>query len=403
MVVKPPANAGSINSGSAVNGTPLIANGSGGSSFANVPVSGMSSAGAPGAGYPATADGAGGFSFTNGVVAGAMAVNGRSVYNILTNPGLNFAQQQAPGTLTTIADTTYGPDGWLITRSAADVQYQRQSNSGTGWGSANSGLIKKITNPGRVVIYQPLEALLTAGLQNQSVNLQVTCQASGTPNFRLALINFSGTADAVKAAGTPISNFATSPMGLNASFTYLFSVLYTGISTSPQQFFVTFSPIPASAISNLIVAIMIEGSMAVNDTFQFGEASLTVGDGATRPWIELSGPEDVARIERYYEKSYDTDVNIDTAATVGGYNATCPGASPVFQLKYRQRKVKTPVVTLYSTVGAPPASTKWRDVTGAADLSAASQNIGLQGLGVKLTAATTGNEILGHYTLDSTL
>jgi len=334
------------------------------------------------------------------VALASLAAGARPEQNLLCNPGFNFAQLQTPGTLTTISDNSYGADCWKMTQQNAGMQYQRVSNSGvSGWISANRGRFKKITNAGRMVIFQGIENLVTLGLLNQTVNFQINIQFSTARAFRLAFLNFSGTADAMTA---PISDFTTSPMSLNANWAYIGTTLISAASagTSIGTWNVSFT-MPGSGISNLVVAIMIEDSMAINETFDVGECHLNIGGAVRTAWYPLSAAEDQARVERFYEKSYDIDTPSATNTLVGSVQTMQVGTTSVTPIRYRQRKPKTPTVTLLTPAGT---TANWRDTTGpGANVAVTSQNIGLSGCGVKVTAGTDSNELTGHYTLDSQL
>lgn len=318
--------------------------------------------------------------------------------NVASNPGFNFAQKQTPGTLTTIPNATYGPDCWKVERSAADVQYQRLANAGSSWsGSANRGRFKQITNPGRMVIYQPLENLLTLELASQSIAFQISCQNNVARNWRMALINYSGAADTIPAM---ISDFTTSPMTLNANFAYLGSFIVNS-DTNVQKFFLTLTP-PNGGISNLILAVMVESVMAVNDTIDLGEAALNLGAVIRTYFQPLSPSEDLARVERFYEKSYDIDTPPATVTLLGAVNGTQVGTAATNPIRYRQRKPKNPAIALYST--ATGTALRWRDTTLNAELTVGAQNIGLAAAAVKVSAAgVNGDDFAGHYTLDSSL
>ncbi len=325
----------------------------------------------------------------------------RPEQNLLVNPGFNFAQRQNPTALTTIADNTYSADQWKVTRSSAGVQYQRVSNSGVaGWISANSGQFKKITATGRMVIFQPIENLVTLGLLNQTVNFQISVNFSTARAFRIALINYSGAADVVSAM---ISNFTTSPMTLNANFAYLANPLVSAASAGTGVGVWNVSvTMPGTGISNLICAIMVEDVMSIGDTVNLGEGHLNIGADVRAPWYPLPAAEDIARCERFFEKSYDIDTVSGTVTALGAVDVTAISADPVNPIRYSQRKAVTPVVTPFSTTGA---SGKWRTITGAADVAAAGQNIGLAACGIVISGPglVDGDELAGHFTLEAGL
>ena len=125
-------------------------------------------------------------------------------YNYLVNGGFDFAQRQTPATMTTIADQKYGPDRWKMERANADLQFQRVSAIGESGLNCNFyGKFEKITNTGKMAVYQILTHQETVPLRGRTVTFQMKVKRSaGTAHpFRIAILALSaaGTADTIPA------------------------------------------------------------------------------------------------------------------------------------------------------------------------------------------------------------
>lgn len=98
-------------------------------------------------------------------------LKGTSAKNFLANPSGRFAQRQAPGTLTTIADNKYGFDRWkcsMDTSGGASLQTQRQSGIGVaGITSQYSQRYKNLAANAKFMVFQPLEGAVSQPLLNQ--------------------------------------------------------------------------------------------------------------------------------------------------------------------------------------------------------------------------------------------
>src|SRR5689334_7086920 len=99
--------------------------------------------------------------------------------NYLMNGGLGIAQRQAPATLTTYAANTYSADRWKTYVENASYQYARQDGlSETGLTSQYFGAFKKITNTGKMFIYQIVEGINSVPLRGKIVTFQCQMKAS---------------------------------------------------------------------------------------------------------------------------------------------------------------------------------------------------------------------------------
>ena len=125
------------------------------------------------------------------------------IANRLINGGFDLAQRQTPGTLTTIADNGYAADRWRISRQNADLQYQRQDALAEASLTCQYyGTFKKITNDGKLAIFQILEGTDSVPLRGRTVTFQAKIKSAASYNFRMAILELqnAGTIDAIPAS-----------------------------------------------------------------------------------------------------------------------------------------------------------------------------------------------------------
>jgi hypothetical protein len=325
--------------------------------------------------------------------------------NLLTNPWFNFAQLQVPGTLTTIAADQVGPDAWKVSRENADVQYQRLL-SAVAINAAYQGRFKKITAAGKMMIYQPLESLLTSQLQRSATCFTIKITLANPYKFRLAFIKYTGgSPNSVVPAPVSAWNGSGVAPTLNAGFSYLgsFSIGTVVAGNSQYNAFMTQSTFGVNDL--LIVAVIADDQIAINDTVDLQEMSLSVGTSGQFIGRPLEPQIDRDRVEKFIEKSYDMDTVPGTASFVGAHACVQVSATHLEGIKYRSRKVvAAPVITLYNPNSG--AAGTWRDTTAAADVTLApvAADEGLGSFDVLVSAAGVDNDKMkGHYLVNGSL
>ncbi len=112
--------------------------------------------------------------------------------------------------------------------------------------------------------------------------------------------------------------------------------------------------------------------------------------------------EELTLCQRYYEKSYDISVNPATVALEGSVRLEHTGASSLqFSVPFLERKRAIPTMVFYST--SDGATGNWRNITGAANLTATVLTAGEARTTVSLGSGTANNNIAGHWAADSEL
>lgn len=219
--------------------------------------------------------------------------------NVLINGGFNFAQRQAPGTLTTYAANTYSADRWKTYVENASYQYQRQDGTAeSGLTSLNFGAFKKITNTGKMFIYQIVEGANSLPLRGKSVTFQCQMKASSSKTIRMGIFQLqsAGTTDTipspiVTAAG---ANSTDPTMGTNVAV--ITGAVSKSVTTSMQTFSVNVT-IPSTA-KNIICAVWTDSQFAANDILYIAEAGL-YPTSAVQDWKPRPIAQELVLCQRY--------------------------------------------------------------------------------------------------------
>jgi hypothetical protein len=227
--------------------------------------------------------------------------------NYLVNGGFEFAQRQTPGTYTTIAIDTYSADRWRISRENADLQYARVDALGqTGLSSRYFGVFKKITNTGKMVLYQILEGSNSVPLRGKTVIFQVKMTASAAKTIRMAVIELQNAGTLNTIPGTFVTAYGANTVDptLGANLAIITSAQSKSVTTAWQTFSVSVT-VPSDS-KNLICALWTDSQFAANDILYVAEAGLYVGN-ALRPWVPRLFSQELALCQRHYFKTFPVD------------------------------------------------------------------------------------------------
>lgn len=207
-------------------------------------------------------------------IVGNSALAG-DLWNRLHNGGFDLAIRQVdPATYTTYAPNTYSADRWKTYAENADYQYRREDALSEGIASRYMGAFKKITNTGKMMIYQIIEGDETIFLRGRSVIFQLQMKASSTKTIRVGIFELqnAGTLDSVPspivtAAG---ANTVDPTMGANVALIGTASSFSVGTGWNLRSVTAT---IPSNS-KNLIVAVWTDSQFAANDILYLAEAGL---------------------------------------------------------------------------------------------------------------------------------
>lgn len=350
--------------------------------------------------------------------------------NIIINGEFDYAQRQAPGTLTTYSNTTgrsYGADRWGMTNENASIQYQRIDTSGaveTGLASRFYGKFKKITAAGKLIFSQVIESGNMMHLRGRTVRVQIKMRYSlGTPvAFRLGLLqlNSSGTVDTIPATFVSAFGGAGTDPTLGANLAYI--APKAGITpdngtingnavdctlTSNWARYSACFDVPSNC-KNLIAMFWSNAQMQINDEVCPSEIGLYEGQ-EIRDWFPRPQNEQFMAVQRYYCKSFAPDTapaqNAGVGGAIRGQVAIAGAVATSSTIQYRfptPMRIAPTTNTFYNPSAANaflrniPAAT---DATATSGANATSEAIDINATGQ--AAWTAGQEIKVHGTFDA--
>jgi hypothetical protein len=235
--------------------------------------------------------------------------------NHLINGGFNFFQRQAPGTATARSDDTYGPDRWYVLTQTAAVNVERSTGDTASLHAAK--ITQNQAGAQRCGLAQIVEGVNSRPFRSRSVRFQARIKCSASQAIRVAVLEWTGTADA--ATSDVVSDW-TSGTYTTSNFFIATTTTVVGVAAvTPGA--ATWTDLAvvgnvSSSCNNLIVFVWTEGTAAQNVTLEVTEAGLYDGT-APRPWLPRSTSEEFLLCQRYFQKSYSADQNPGTNVLEG--------------------------------------------------------------------------------------
>jgi hypothetical protein len=284
---------------------------------------------------------------------------GYSRGNALINGGFDFFQRTAPGTLTAVADDAYGPDRWNLLTQTASVQIQRVAGDVY---SVNAGRMKQNqASAQRMGLLQIVEAVDSKRFRGKTAIFQARVKCSASQAIRIAILEWTGTADSVTSdvvkdwtsATYTVDNFF---LATGLTITAVAAVTpdadtWTAISVSGTV---------SASCNNIIAFIWTEATAAQNVTLDVTESGLYFGS-VVRSWNPRPVAHELALCQKYfYSSSVVCPVNGADTTTLGagceigggtGFcfesSAHCTGGGGVLTVPITMRAAATP--TAYGT------------------------------------------------------
>jgi hypothetical protein len=305
-------------------------------------------------------------------IVGASGSTSFTSNNILINPGMVIDQEHEGANVPVPTGTaTYIIDGWVATlSSAATIRGQQSTNAPPGF--SNSLFIG--TTAGAAVgagdflaVSQPIEAnnitdwaIGTSAARHLVLSFYVI-SSIGSYTMCGSLQNAAGTRSypfdiAITSAGVWEQKFVAIPLdiaggwittGAAAGALLNFALAVGSTFQSPANAWVTGNFFGTPSCTNTLLST--NGA-----TFAIAGVSLTIGS-APSLFIQRSFAEDLALCQRYYEKSYNYGVALQTAVGAGACNVTFAGdsaGSPVGGTTFwKVNKRATPTISIYDGAG----------------------------------------------------
>lgn len=260
-----------------------------------------------------------------GCTTPALEFNGQQVMlgrNRLINADMRVAQR---GTTISVTGQAYTLDRWQVTTSGTGVSVSQVAGP---TGFRNAMRITGAAGNTGVNIRQPIESMNASDMALAPCAIQTVLSAS-TPQTVLWELRYANTLD----------NFSTTPLIANGTWS---------VTTTPTKFTAVTGNLPAAAANGLLLMVYLNnGGAFTSGTFDFTGAQLEPGTVPTA-FEFVSYPTQLMRCQRYYEKSYDTNVAVGTATFSGAKAAIASGLSVYIQIDYKVAKRAFPTITAYS-------------------------------------------------------
>lgn len=326
--------------------------------------------------------------------------------NRIVNPMGEYMQT---GLASAAADGAYtGFDQWYaLTQSGAVTPSQLTDvESGTPF---MMRLTQAQATAQRFGLAQPLEMLCVRDLRGKAVSLRARIRCSAATTIRWAVVEWTGTADAITR---DVVNDWTNATFATGSFFIATATAIVG-KGSVAVTANTLTDIVANALgtvsgtmNNLILFLWTDSAQAQNVTLDIGNVWFGGGGGVPAIFDPPHPGEDLRACQRYYCKSYRVGVAPGNPNDQIGNECIIAANSINGELKFVQFPVvmrSTPVVTQYSH--ATGAAGKLRDATANADVTGNVGGTGDRGYSIPSTGVSpvTGHLYLWHFTADARL
>lgn len=140
---------------------------------------------------------------------------------------------------------------------------------------------------------------------------------------------------------------------------------------------------------------------AINNEFRLGQIQLEAGKSAT-PFRTRSFAQEVALCQRYYEKSYDLDVDPGTVTNIGRelFRTVVTGTG-FYTVKFVTSKRVAPSITIYNPNDGAVGT--WRNSSASSDLSTTAGIVGMNRTSITITSSTAGHLMLGQWVANAEL
>ena len=353
--------------------------------------------------------------------------------NYIRNSGMWFAQRQAPATPTvysTVGGRLVTADGWGISNENASAQYARvdtASAAETGLAGRFYGQFTKLTSAGKLAICQVIEGTDSSEMRGQNVRVQFWAKGivTASATWRVGLVQLTNAAS-VDTVPSGAGQFLTAFGVASTDPTLGGSLIYTApkatvtpdngtivgtaanvtVTSAGWQRFGAVFTLPTTFV-NLTVMIWSDAQVAATAGISISQVSLTVGQ-EIQDWVPPSTQVELARVQRYYCKSFNVDTApVQNAGLVGVVRgavsvAGAIAAQPVgIRFPVALRAGASVLVTFYN----PSAANAFvRNTTAGTDsTTAAPFFMGENGGDCQFTgiaAWTASQSVAVHYTAD---
>lgn len=321
--------------------------------------------------------------------------------NILLNPwqrGTSFTSATTPNN----NDGTYTADRIVLLSDGNNI-VNVAGSTGASLTATQVTLNKQF---GFVIFLENKDTIpLRIGQLVKTVSLSIDMACSVTKTFRAALLNWTSTADSPTKDVVSAWNGSGANPTLVANYAYINTPSDLTVTSTSTLFTISNITVP-NTTNNLAVFLWLDSTtIAAATVFTLGHIKLERGTeftGYSYPSFE----QQLAYCQRYYEKSYNTDVKPGTVSIPGksiGLITNAETEATEIRTPFRVTKRATPTVTWYNPQGGDIDSVY---LYGTGNDGVSAQNMeGMNSTGYpSLTGTPAGTSLVeGHWTAESEL
>lgn len=322
--------------------------------------------------------------------------------NVLINGGFAVNQRQA----TSVADDAYCLDRWYALAQSGNVTIAQQTFQEDG-SPFNIRLTQPDVSAKRIGLAQIIEGKNCTHLRGQAVTFAIRGRFSAGANLRFALLEWTGTEDAVTS---DVVNDWTSGTYTGGNFFNSTTLTVRAVGSQAMSA-ATWADLALSAtlgttFTNLIVLVWTEGTLAQNGTLDLARGRLN--RGASRIWRPLPFGAELAACQRYYNKTfaYATAPAQNVGSLTGEYQwgAQRTGTGSDFTFAPFPALMRgTPSVTFYNPAAA---NGQVRDLDVPGDCSSTAGSVSARGVRISCAgnaSTAIGNTLAVHFAADAEL
>ena len=278
--------------------------------------------------------------------SGTISLDGSYGRNLIDNPSGEINQAGVGSQ----SNGTYDFDQWYVLTQTAAITSSQQTDleNSTPFAMRMSQAQASAQRFGRV---QWMEKLRVRHLRGQNVVLSARVQMSASTTLRYAVVEWTGTADAITK--NLVNNWTSGTFTTGNFFTSTSTtVVVTGSIALTANTLTDITPITgtvSSSMNNLAVFYWTDSAQAQNVTLDVAKVKLEPGALPT-PFVARGWEQELQAAQRYFEKSYDYATAI--ASVAGGGSAWIFSSSSATQagvtVYFKTRKRASPTMTGYS-------------------------------------------------------
>jgi len=328
-------------------------------------------------------------------------LSNRALDNRLING--EFRIWQRGTSLSAQADDTYGGmgDRWYILTQTSTIAGARQSAPFDG--ARNSGqLTQSQASAQRIGAAQIIENINCQDLRGQAVTFYGRFKCSVDQDIRMAILEWTGTADSVTSdfvLDWTSTTYTAGNFFTTTSTTVTAVKEYASPGTGWVDFFVTGTL--GSSLTNICVMVWTEGTLAQNGTLSLANCGLIRGSAAPVAHTARNFAQEVSLCQRYYQKTFPLDTTpAQNAGTTGSIAVTQIVGAAAAQISafmpFVPPMFTAPTVTFFNTSAANAQirnHTRAADWTGTATIGLGSNSTGIYGVTTGTSAQGDNNTV----------